>query len=328
MRISVVIGSHNEGQNLGRTLATCREVLAGLEHEVVVADDASTDDSLAALVDFPEVRLFRQPQRLGPSPTKDIAGRSATGDVLIFLDGHCKPEPGSIQRLIGDIEATKGQAVITPAIPALDVATWENMHHLKGNGYWLDLETLDYGWLGLDRLRPSAESQGLYESPCMTGCAFAVTREVYERLLGFDPDMRFWGVEDLDFGLKAWLMGVPILHDPRATIGHRFQARFTTYTVTCEHVLANQLRMARKNLGDATWADWFDRAHARHEPALWAGGLAMFEEFRPSIEAERDLLITHRPHDEHWYANRFGLAWPPGEPASAPDPAAAALAHV
>lgn len=319
MRMSLVIGSHNEGQNLGRTLASCREVMAGFDYEMVVADDASTDDSLAALADFPEVRLFRQPRRLGPSPTKDVAARNATGDVLVFLDGHCKPEPGSIQRLIGDVEATGGRAVVTPAIPSLDVATWENMHHVKGNGYWLALETLDYGWLGLDRLRRAAEHPDLFESPCMTGCAFAVTRELYERLLGFDPDMRSWGVEDLDFGLKAWLMGTPILHDPEAVIGHRFQARFTTYDVTCEHVLANQLRMARKNLGDVTWGDWFERARARHEPNLWAGGLALFEVFRPSIEAERDHLLARRSRDEHWYARRFDLAWPPDDPAATPN---------
>lgn len=40
---------------------------------------------------------------------------------------------------------------------------------------------------------------------------------------GFDPDMVGWGVEDSDFGLRCWSMGVPILTDPRAIIGHRFR---------------------------------------------------------------------------------------------------------
>ena len=77
MRLSVVIGSYNEGANLGRTLATCREELAGVEHETVVADDGSTDDSLAALADFPEVRLVRLARRLGPSPTTRRRGSTS-----------------------------------------------------------------------------------------------------------------------------------------------------------------------------------------------------------------------------------------------------------
>ena len=57
----------------------------------------------------------------------------------------------------------------------------------------------------------------------MSGCAAAVSRELYNRLGGFDADMLVWGVEDLDFGLRTWMMGHSILHDPEAVVGHRFR---------------------------------------------------------------------------------------------------------
>jgi hypothetical protein len=46
------------------------------------------------------------------------------------------------------------------------------------------------------------------------GCAFAMARELYDKLHGFDPHMFVWGVEDVDLALRCWLLGHAILHDP------------------------------------------------------------------------------------------------------------------
>jgi GT2 family glycosyltransferase len=84
--------------------------------------------------------------------------------------------------------------------------------------------------------------------------------------------MRVYGVEDIDFGLKAWLMGYPVLHDPEPVIGHRFRASFDNYSVPMEHILVNQLRMARKNFSDPVWDEWVQRCRA---PAGWAMGIGL-----------------------------------------------------
>jgi NifU-like protein involved in Fe-S cluster formation len=123
--------------------------------------------------------------------------------------------------------------------------------------------------------------------------------------------MRIWGLEDLDFSLKAWLMGHPILHDPGAVIGHRFQAGFGPDTIPMEHVVANRLRMARKNFTDAVWEDWLARFRGRMPVELWEASWRLFEARRASVESERSYLLAHRVHDEFWYAERFGLSWPP-----------------
>ncbi|HUY88541.1 MAG TPA: galactosyltransferase-related protein, partial [Pirellulales bacterium] len=187
-----------------------------------------------------------------------------------------------------------------------------------GHGYFLELEEFHCGWLPLGELRGTWKGpRKFYESPALIGCALAVGRELYENLGGFDPNMRYWGVEDLDFGLKSWLMGCPILHDPDAVIGHRFRAAFDNFSVPMEHLLANQLRMARKNFTEATWSDWVDRCRARHvgriadhPEGLWALAWELFQAGRASVEHERTMLLGHRRHDEFWYAERFGLEWP------------------
>jgi glycosyltransferase involved in cell wall biosynthesis len=92
MRASIIIASHNEGDLLAKTVSSCIETCSDLDCEIVVADDASTDGSVEAVVAaFPQVRLCRNDHRQGVSPTKALGARNANGNVLVFLDGHTKP---------------------------------------------------------------------------------------------------------------------------------------------------------------------------------------------------------------------------------------------
>ena len=144
----------------------------------------------------------------------------------------------------------------------------------------------------------------------MIGRCAAMGRGLYERLLGFDVDMRFYGSEDVDMGVKSWLMGYPVLHDPMPVIGHRFQARFSNYSVPKPYIDANKFRMARKNLGDDAWSAWISQFDEDRDHPWWKATWAAFEEGSPSVEREREYFLTHRRNDEFWYAAEFGLAWP------------------
>lgn len=326
MRASIIIASHQEGDRLWRTVASCVETTVGLDREVIVADDASCDGSVEeATQRFPQIRMVRHEERQGASPTKALGARHARGEILVFLDGHSKPEVGSIARLVQDVEQLSGQAIVTPAVAALDVPRWRNVQSQSGHGLFLDLEDFHSGWLPLGELRGVWKAPRMYyETPALPGCALAVSREHYEKLGGFDPHMLYWGVEDVDLGLKNWLMSFPILHDPDAVVGHRFRAAFDNSSVPMEHFLANQLRMARENFTDATWSDWVDRCRQRHvgrlsehPEGLWAQAWELFQHHRASVDQERVTLLGHRLRDEFWYVERFGQAWPRLAPTAA-----------
>jgi GT2 family glycosyltransferase len=319
MRASIIIAAHNERAALLHTVRACLEGSADIDCEVVVGDDASTDASVAQVErQFRSVRVVRHEERRGVSPTRHMAAREARGETFLFFDGHCKPEPGAIRRLVESVERTGGDTVITPKISALDVPRWENAPQQSGHGYRLELERFDCGWLPLLQLRRTEiAGQTFYESPAMIGCAVAMGRPLYEALWGFDPNMCKWGVEDLDFSLKCWLSGRRILHDPQAVVGHRFRATFDNYDAPIDHFLVNQLRMAWKNFTPGVWDQWLDRARQRysgqlseHPEGLWARVWAMFLEGRDSADRERAHLHARRVRDEFWYAERFGLPWP------------------
>lgn len=127
-------------------------------------------------------------------------------------------------------------------------------------------------WIPLDKLTPrTIGGRTFYETPALIGCALAVTRAVYDRLLGFDPQMQSWGLEDLDFGLKAWLCGIPVLHDPAAVVGHRFRATFHNYAVPPDHIAVNEFRTARKHRTDLHGVEWVVSACSWH---AWGGAVS------------------------------------------------------
>ncbi len=101
MRFSVVVAAHNEG-------------------------DGSVEQVQRR---FPRVRVVRHEERQGASPTKDLGARHARGDVLVFLDGHTKPEPGAMARLVEDVERLQGAAVVTPAVAGLCTQRWKSLPH-------------------------------------------------------------------------------------------------------------------------------------------------------------------------------------------------------
>jgi hypothetical protein len=145
--------------------------------------------------------------------------------------------------------------------------------------------------------------------------------------------MRTYGSEDVDFGLKAWLMGYPVLHDPAPVIGHRFRTGFDGYPVPEEHLLVNQLRMARKHFTDPTWLNWLDRFSARHPADLWETVWSQYLDGHESLERERAYLMANRIRDEFWYAAAFAMTWPdrgpeqqPPRPSVSPMPLIAASA--
>ena len=191
-------------------------------------------------------------------------------------------------------------------VPALDVERWRSSDRV-GHGYVLSLLTFTSGWLPLWRLRRVGE---LYECPALVGCCLAVSKELYLKLLGFDPHMIEWGIEDVDLGLKAWLMGHGVLHNPHAVIAHRFRTGFTNFTVHGESVVANEIRAARKNFAEPLWREWKRRAEKRTPRTIWTKAWALFQGRQPSAERERDYLMARRVHSEEWYARRFGLRWP------------------
>lgn len=100
MKISVVLPAKNEAAAVGATVARIRELLP--QAEVLVVNDGSTDDT-AAVAQAAGACVVNHPYSKGNGASIKTGARTATGDVIVFMDADGQHDPADIPRLLEKI---------------------------------------------------------------------------------------------------------------------------------------------------------------------------------------------------------------------------------
>jgi succinoglycan biosynthesis protein ExoO len=93
--VSIIIAAFNAERHIGAALDSAL-AQTGVSIEVVVADDASTDATVAVVetIDDPRVRLVRLERNGGPGAARNAAMQTARGDWFSVLDADDHMAPG------------------------------------------------------------------------------------------------------------------------------------------------------------------------------------------------------------------------------------------
>ncbi len=94
--LSIVIPAHNEQDNIPSTLRSIpaeRLRALGVDVEIVVVDNASTDDT-AAVARSLGANVVTVTNSRGPYYARQLAASESRADILLFTDGRCRPLPG------------------------------------------------------------------------------------------------------------------------------------------------------------------------------------------------------------------------------------------
>jgi GT2 family glycosyltransferase len=227
-RCSVVIPSCNEGEMLRRTVQSVLAQPCERAVDVVVVDDGSTDGSCDAVGHLPDVRVVRG-RGLGVPGARNAGAAAATGDVLIFLDGHCRVTPGWADRLAQAL-APADVAIAAPAITELED------DGQRGCGMVWTNRRLETAWIEASAGGPP------FVVPFAPGGCQAFRAETFGLVGRFDEGMTRWGFEDIEISLRSWLLGYRVLGVPDAVVGHQFRES-RGFDVADSGVLFNFLRM-------------------------------------------------------------------------------------
>src|SRR6516225_8120238 len=103
---SIVIPTRNEGDLLTFTVHWILCTSEGVDFEVLVVDDGSTDTSVQTLQQIyggdPRLKILAG-EKLGPGCARNLGAREATGYYVVFIDAHCQTPPGWLRRMVAPL---------------------------------------------------------------------------------------------------------------------------------------------------------------------------------------------------------------------------------
>jgi GT2 family glycosyltransferase len=231
--ISVVIPNYNGVELLRRNLPRILELLqkSKLDFEVVVVDDASTDESIKYLKSQIEnrkskseilnFRLVEKSVNEGFPISADQGIRAAKGEFVFVIKNDCVPENEKYFSLMlkhfddppSFAKASAGKEVF--AVSGALETTENGGMEIRGNGQI-------YFEKGLFKHRRG--DNGNKASAWADGGSSVFNRAIYLKIGGFDPVFRpgYW--EDVDLGYRAWKAGYSIEFEPKAVLIHDYES--------------------------------------------------------------------------------------------------------
>ncbi|XP_044068513.1 polypeptide N-acetylgalactosaminyltransferase 6-like isoform X2 [Siniperca chuatsi] len=262
---SVIIVFHNEAwSTLLRTVySVLHTAPAALLTEILLVDDASTDDHLKTRLDnyvrqLNIVRVLRQRERKGLITARLLGAQAAQGEVLTFLDSHCECFPGWLEPLLARV-AELPTAVVSPKIAIIDQDNLKFSkpvpkphYYSRGNFDW----RLKFGWEGIpdeEKKRRKTETHPI-RTPTFAGGLFSVSKSYFEHIGTYDDQMEFWGGENLEMSFRVWECGGQMEFIPCSVVGHIFRKKSPhTFPNSSSMITRNLVRLAEVWMDDYKW---------------------------------------------------------------------------
>ena len=226
--VSVIIPVFNE---LATTLACLQSVAQSATartFEVIVANDASRDDTAAILADVRHLRLVNQPENLGFLRNCNRASEHARGRFIVFLNNDTQVSPNWLTALAEACDAP-GVGAAGPRMVFPNGALQEAGVRLRRYG--------------------SVEMIGQHEDPddprwCfpreveyVSGACLMLRTAVFRELGGFNEALAPAYCEDLELCLRLHRRGLRIIYTPAAEIVHELSRTSEAIGQSYKHTL-------------------------------------------------------------------------------------------
>ncbi len=208
--LSVVIPLYNEQDNIAQLQQELASALAGLDHEIILVDDCSQDQTLARIERRPEVRVIEFAKNTGQSAAMYMGIQAATGDAIVLLDGDRQNDPADIPRLLAEIE--KGADLVC--------------------GYRANRKDTKFKRVQ-SRIANFVRSRFTGDGVRDTGCTLkAMRRQCREALVPFYGMHRF--IPALIKGMGYRLVEIPVNHRPRVAGVSKYGFGNRAWKATCD----------------------------------------------------------------------------------------------
>lgn len=239
MKISVVIPNFN-GYNLLK-INLPKVIAAVKESEVIVVDDASTDESVSLLKTyFPKVKIIAREENEGFSSCINDGVENASGDLILLLNTDVVPQDDFLKYLLPHFGDPK-----VFAVGCLQKSSIGGVIKKEGRG----VGRFEKGFL-----MHGSGSLTKKNTLWVFGGAGMYRKEIWEKLNGLDTIYNPFYWEDIDLSYRALKAGYKLVFEPRSVVGHHQQKGAIRSMYTPEQVKTiayrNQILFVWLNITD------------------------------------------------------------------------------
>lgn len=228
--ISIVILNWNSKEKLIDCLASIKKHTKQ-KHEIIIVDNGSTDGSIEFLKDeYPEAKLICNSVNMGVGPARNQGMKIATGEYVLILDVDTILKNSAIDILKKYMDENRKVGIVGAKLLNPDLSIQMSCRNFPTLYTKLSsrITKLSQKRLNQEQLKhwahDSVESVGYLLGACQL-----IRREVICEIGVYD-DKIFYGPEDIDYCLRAWLAGFEVKYNPNAIIIHDHQ-RITKNTL-------------------------------------------------------------------------------------------------
>jgi len=220
--LSIVVTNWNGRALLEKFLPSIVDAARAFEArqptEILVADDASSDDSESWLrTHWPAVRFESGPRQQGFAPTANRGVRSARFSLVYLVNNDVALRTSTLPSLAMHFQDPR---VFAATGNAYDFATGV----LRGAG---QRGKFRRGFLGVHSRffvpAPPGATQPLV-TLYATGGSSLFDRDKFLALGGFEEMLAPYGWEDVELSLRAWKQGFEVRYEPFSAIWHQFSS--------------------------------------------------------------------------------------------------------
>lgn len=218
MKVAVVILNYNGASMLAKFLPSVIEYSPGAG--IVVADNASTDDSVAVLREsFPTVRLLQLDRNYGFADGYNKALEQVDAEYFLLLNSDVEVAEGWIEPLLSFMEQHPAAVACQPKILAYNNKTY--FEYAGAAGGFID--RYGYPYCRGRLFDTVEEDKGQYNDVCRvfwaTGAAMMVRSDAFRKAGGFDG--RFFAhMEEIDLCWRMLARGGGIYVVPQSRVYH------------------------------------------------------------------------------------------------------------
>lgn len=211
-KVSIVVPVFNQASLTYQCLKSILEHTPSDLYEIILVDNASTDDTPRMLRQIENIEIIANSENLGFVAGCNKGSRAAQGEYILFLNNDTVVTEGWLTSLLSTFDQHDKVGAVGAKLVYPDGRLQE-----AGAIVWNDGTGWNYG-RGDDPQRP--EYNYVREVDYCSGACLLVRRELFERVGGFDPRFAPAYYEDVDLCFELRRLGYRTLYQPKAPVIH------------------------------------------------------------------------------------------------------------